>query len=150
MVRRHNRLLIAFHVISDASLGLIAFLLAYFLRFQTGLLPYPKGVPPLRQYVNVLPFILILVPLAFQLQGLYRLRRGRSHRATSGWPRYLPHARKLRAKASWAGAGGASIATAFSSKMCAASRSADDSSAAPRSIAFNAFRKSAISVTRRT
>jgi len=78
MVRRHNRLLIAFHVISDASLGLIAFLLAYFLRFQTGLLPYPKGVPPLRQYVNLLPFIAILVPLAFQIQGLYRLRRGRS------------------------------------------------------------------------
>ena len=36
-------------------------------------------MPPLRQYVvNVLPFIAVLVPLGFQLQGLYRLRRGRS------------------------------------------------------------------------
>jgi Undecaprenyl-phosphate glucose phosphotransferase len=78
MVKRHNRLLIAFHVVSDASLGLIAFILAYFLRFQTGLIPYPKGIPPLRQYVSLLPFIAILVPLAFQIQGLYRLRRGRS------------------------------------------------------------------------
>ena len=35
-------------------------------------------MPPLRQYINVLPFIAALVPLGFQLQGLYRLRRGRS------------------------------------------------------------------------
>jgi Undecaprenyl-phosphate glucose phosphotransferase len=78
MVRRHNRLLIAFHVISDSSLGLMAFLLAYLLRFQTGLIPITKGIPPLRQYINLMPLVAILVPLAFQLQGLYRLRRGRS------------------------------------------------------------------------
>src|SRR5262249_13739223 len=40
--------------------------------------PITKGVPPLRQYVNVLPFIATVVPLGFLLQGLYRLRRGRS------------------------------------------------------------------------
>ena len=43
-----------------------------------GLIPITKGIPPLRQYINVLPFIAVLVPLGFQLQGLYRLRRGRS------------------------------------------------------------------------
>ena len=78
MVNRHNRLLVIFHILSDALLGLTAFVVAYALRFHTGLIPITKGIPPLRQYVNVLPFILILVPLAFQLQGLYRLRRGRS------------------------------------------------------------------------
>src|SRR5205085_1721627 len=75
---RHNRLLVAFHVISDALLGLSAFIVAYALRFHTGLIPVPKGVPPLRQYINVLPFIAVVVPLGFFLQGLYRLRRGRS------------------------------------------------------------------------
>ena len=39
MVKRHNRLLVTFHVISDAMLGLIAFIIAYVLRFQTGLIP---------------------------------------------------------------------------------------------------------------
>ena len=79
MVNRHNRLLVAFHVLSDALLGMAAFIAAYLLRFQTGLIPVPKGTPPLSQYVvNVLPFIAVLVPLGFQLQGLYRLRRGRS------------------------------------------------------------------------
>ena len=78
MLRRHNRLLIAYHVISDTSLSLAAFLLAYAVRFHSGLIPITKGVPPLRQYIYLLPFIAILVPLAFQFQGLYRLRRGRS------------------------------------------------------------------------
>ncbi|HEX7085516.1 MAG TPA: undecaprenyl-phosphate glucose phosphotransferase [Vicinamibacterales bacterium] len=78
MVRRHNRLLVAFYVVSDAALGIAAFVLAYVLRFETGLIPVTKGYPPFSQYVNVLPFIGVLVPFAFHIQGLYRLRRGRS------------------------------------------------------------------------
>ena len=82
MVRRYNRLLAACYVIGDAGLGLIAFLAAYALRFYTApiqaLVPITKGVPPFRNYLYVMPFVAVLVPLAFQLQGLYRLRRGRS------------------------------------------------------------------------
>ena len=82
MVNRHNRLLVTFHVLSDAMLGVTAFIIAYELRFHSGiistLIPITKGMPPLQQYINVLPFIAVLVPLGFQLQGLYRLRRGRS------------------------------------------------------------------------
>ena len=44
---RHNRLLVAFHVVSDALLGLSAFIVAYALRFQTGLIP--SGSPPTLQ-----------------------------------------------------------------------------------------------------
>jgi Undecaprenyl-phosphate glucose phosphotransferase len=78
MLNRHNRLLVAAHVLSDSSLAVIAFLTTYFLRFHTGLIPAPKGTPPLEQYINLLPFIAVLVPVGFQLQGLYSLRRGRS------------------------------------------------------------------------
>jgi len=78
MLRRYNRLLIAFYIGSDALLGLSAFIIAYTIRFHTGLIPITKGVPPLRQYINLLPFIALLVPLGFHLQSLYRLRRGRS------------------------------------------------------------------------
>jgi Undecaprenyl-phosphate glucose phosphotransferase len=81
VVNRHNRLLVVFHVVSDALLGVAAFLFAYALRFHTSLaslIPVTKGVPPLQQYINVLPFVAVLVPVGFQLQGLYRLRRGRS------------------------------------------------------------------------
>src|SRR5713101_4514766 len=80
MMRRYNRLLVLFFVIGDALLGLTAFLVAYLLRFEVlqSLLPAHKGVPPFGQYLRIAPFIGLLVPLAFQVQGLYRLRRGRS------------------------------------------------------------------------
>jgi len=80
-VNRHNRLLVAFHILSDAMLAVTAFILAYAIRFHTALavlIPITKGVPPLRQYIYVMPFVAVLVPLGFHLQGLYRLRRGRA------------------------------------------------------------------------
>ncbi len=78
MVKRWNRLLVAFFILTDATLGAIAFVLAYVLRFETGLIAAPKGYPPFSQYIAVLPLIALLVPLAFQVQGIYRLRRGRT------------------------------------------------------------------------
>ncbi len=82
MLKRHNRLLIGLHLVTDAVLGMVAFLAAYGLRFHTPLtaiVPVTKGTPPFRNYyLYLLPFVMALVPLAFQLQGLYRLRRGRS------------------------------------------------------------------------
>ena len=78
MVRRYNRLLVAFYVITDAVLAMGAFLLGYGIRFESGLIPVTQGYPPIEQYVNLLPFVAVLTPLAFQLQGIYRLRRGRS------------------------------------------------------------------------
>ena len=78
MVKRYNRLLVAFYVVTDALLAMWAFVLAYGVRFESGLVPVPKGYPPIEQYLHVLPFVAVLTPLAFQIQGVYRLRRGRS------------------------------------------------------------------------
>lgn len=54
MVKRWNRLLVAFFVLTDAGLGIIAFVLAYVIRFETGLIEAPKGYPPFQQYIAVL------------------------------------------------------------------------------------------------
>jgi Undecaprenyl-phosphate glucose phosphotransferase len=78
MVRRQSRLLTTFYVLADILIGMAAFALAYFVRFETGLIPVTKGYPPFSQYATLAPFVGLLVPLAFQTQGLYRLRRGRS------------------------------------------------------------------------
>ncbi len=81
MMRRYNRLLVAFYILSDALLGMAAFAIAYLLRFETWIadvIPITKGQPPFWQYANLLPFIGVLVPVAFHVQGLYRLRRGRT------------------------------------------------------------------------
>ncbi len=78
MVRRYNRLLIAFYVLTDALLAVWAFILAYGIRFESGLIPVTRGYPPIEQYLNLVPLVALLTPVAFQLQGIYRLRRGRS------------------------------------------------------------------------
>ena len=43
---RHNRLLVAFHLISDLVLALCAFNIAYAIRFHSGLIAVTKGTPP--------------------------------------------------------------------------------------------------------
>jgi Undecaprenyl-phosphate glucose phosphotransferase len=81
MVKRYNRLLVLFYIVADAVGAMAAFVLAYLLRFETFLtvvIPITKGQPPFDQHVSILPFIAVLTPIAFQVQGLYRLRRGRS------------------------------------------------------------------------
>src|SRR5215510_15122415 len=81
MVRRFNRLLVLFYLLTDGLLGMAAFALAYLLRFHgpiAQLIPPVKGIPPFKWYLYMLPFVAVLVPVAFHMQGLYRLRRGKS------------------------------------------------------------------------
>jgi Undecaprenyl-phosphate glucose phosphotransferase len=78
MVSRYTRTLMTFYAITDALIGMISFVLAYLLRFHSGLIPVTKGIPPIEQYLTVTPFMGLLVLFAFQIQGLYRVRRNRS------------------------------------------------------------------------
>ena len=78
MLKRYNRLLVAIHVAADSLAGGLAFATAYFVRFQSGFFDVPRGQPPFAEYLPLLPFVALLIPLAFQIQGLYRLRRGRT------------------------------------------------------------------------
>jgi Undecaprenyl-phosphate glucose phosphotransferase len=81
MVKRYTRLLVASFVLSDALFAAVAFLLAFRIRFDSDLIdliPVTKGYPPIEQYVTLLPLVAALTPIAFLVQGVYRLRRGRS------------------------------------------------------------------------
>ncbi len=77
MVKRFSRLFVALHVLGDIGCAALAFLGAYLIRFETGL-DIPKGQPPITQYLAILPFVALAVPLAFHVQRLYRFRRGRT------------------------------------------------------------------------
>jgi Undecaprenyl-phosphate glucose phosphotransferase len=78
VLRRHNRLLVAIYVVADFVAATLAFILAYVVRFNSGLLPLTQSPPPFTRYLAIAPFLALLIILAFQLQGLYRLRRGRT------------------------------------------------------------------------
>ena len=75
---RQTRLLITAYISLDILLGMLAFTLAYLVRFETGFFPAPKGQPPFEQYLTLMPFIGLLVPISFHLQGAYRVRRNRT------------------------------------------------------------------------
>ena len=109
MVRRFNRLLVVLYLLADAGLGMVAFALAYFLRFHgpiAQLIPPVKGHPPFKRYVYMLPFVAVLVPVAFHMQGLYRLRRGRTRRRRllRGLRRQHPGGRARRVRHAWSSA----------------------------------------------
>ena len=78
MVTRQTRALAVLHMGLDALLGVTAFGLAYLLRFSTGLIAAPKGQPPFEQYLVLMPFIGLLVPLAFSVQHVYATHRPRT------------------------------------------------------------------------
>jgi len=78
MVRRYKRTVAAFHVVTDAIIGVAAFMSAYLIRFDSALFLVTKGTPPFWQYAAILPFVGLLVPVAFYFQGLYSVRRNRS------------------------------------------------------------------------
>ena len=52
MLKRHNRLLVAFYVVTDAILAMAAFLFAYAIRFESGLITITRGTPPIEQYTG--------------------------------------------------------------------------------------------------
>ena len=78
MLKRYNRLLIALHILADFLAAVAAFALAYLVRFESGLMQLTQPAPPFWRYLALAPVIGIFVVLAFQLQGVYRLRRGRT------------------------------------------------------------------------
>ena len=71
---------VLFFVVSDALISGSSFALAYMLRFHwlANIIPVTKGYPQFEYYGKLLPFVMAILPLAFHVQGVYHLRRGRS------------------------------------------------------------------------
>ena len=65
-------------VVIDAAVGVGMFVVAYLLRFETELIATPKGQPALAYYLQMAPFIGLLLPFGLWVQGAYRLGRVRS------------------------------------------------------------------------
>lgn len=65
---------------TDVAATLLAFGLAWFLRFETELIPWLEhgSRPALLPYMQLLPFIVAAWPTVFFFQGLYQSKPGRS------------------------------------------------------------------------
>ena len=82
MLKFQTRVMVAVFVLVDVLSTSLAWICAYFLRFHsdfiTAHLPVTKGVPPLTQYLALLPVIVVLWPAVLYFHGMYQLKRGRS------------------------------------------------------------------------
>src|SRR5205823_8599940 len=56
----------------------LAMLAAWLLRFRFEIIPLTKGPQQLSTYAYLLPIVTLVFPLAFAVQGLYRIRQARS------------------------------------------------------------------------
>ena len=77
MIEKKHKALSSIYLINDALASNLAMLCAWFLRFQFEVIPVTKGQQDLATYAKILPIVTIVFPLAFAVQGLYRIRPAR-------------------------------------------------------------------------
>ncbi|MFQ5525579.1 MAG: undecaprenyl-phosphate glucose phosphotransferase [Thermoanaerobaculia bacterium] len=79
MISKRYRYISWIYVESDLLATVVAFFLAWKLRFATGFLNFASPhVPEFDRYLELLPAVLVLWVIVFYFHGLYRARRGRS------------------------------------------------------------------------
>jgi exopolysaccharide biosynthesis polyprenyl glycosylphosphotransferase len=83
MIEKKHRALSSIYLVNDALASNLAMLTAWFLRFYFEVIPVTKGQQDFSAYVKLLPLVTIVFPLAFAVQGLYRIRPTRSR--TEEW-----------------------------------------------------------------
>ena len=80
MIEKKHKALASIYLVNDALASNLAMLTAWLLRFYFEVIPVTKGQQDLVTYVKLLPIVTIVFPIAFAVQGLYRIRqvRGKS------------------------------------------------------------------------
>ncbi|MGZ7040454.1 MAG: hypothetical protein ACXVH7_01555, partial [Thermoanaerobaculia bacterium] len=77
MIEKKHRALASIYFINDAVASNLAMIAAWLLRFHVEVIPVTKGPQTIWVYAHLLPIVTIVFPLAFAVQGLYRIRPAR-------------------------------------------------------------------------
>ncbi len=80
MTNRTGQPLAAWFFLGDLALTSGAWLLAYWLRFRTDLIPVFHPVPEFAQYIDNLPLVALLALVCYRLAGMYEVHRMRRFR----------------------------------------------------------------------
>jgi exopolysaccharide biosynthesis polyprenyl glycosylphosphotransferase len=78
MIEKKHRTLASVYLVNDAVASSVAMLVAWAVRFQSGVIPVTKGQQDFATYAQLIPIVIVVFPLAFAVQGLYRIRPARS------------------------------------------------------------------------
>ncbi len=77
MIKQKSQILCAWFLVWDLAMAALAWIWAYWLRFDANLLPLSKEAPPFDLCFQSLPLVLLLSALAYRLTGQYRVGRFR-------------------------------------------------------------------------
>ena len=80
MIKRTSQPLCVWFLFTDLSLTLLTWLLAYWLRFETGLFPVFKDVPDFSFCLKNIPIVGVFAAVAFRIVGQYEIHRLRRFR----------------------------------------------------------------------
>ncbi len=79
MIKKRRKQLVQFCIVSDFIAIILSFNLTFWLRFNSGLVSAPKGIPDFGKYLIIIPFLILAHVIHFSYQGYYKvkLRRNR-------------------------------------------------------------------------
>ncbi|HYM61903.1 MAG TPA: undecaprenyl-phosphate glucose phosphotransferase [Thermoanaerobaculia bacterium] len=78
MIEKKHRTLASIYFVNDAVASNLAMLIAWFLRFIVKVIPVTQGPQDFTLYLRLLPLVTVVFPLAFAVQGLYKIRPART------------------------------------------------------------------------
>ncbi|MDZ4786027.1 MAG: undecaprenyl-phosphate glucose phosphotransferase [bacterium] len=76
MLKQRSQLFEFLFISADLLVVSLAWILAYWIRFQTDIIPADKGVPSFNNYFSMLFFIWLIWAFVFRRMGLYKPMRG--------------------------------------------------------------------------
>lgn len=76
MLKQRSQLFELLFMVTDLLTVSIAWVLAYWIRFEVDFIPAEKGVPPIHNYLSLLLFIWLIWAFLFKRMGLYKPMRG--------------------------------------------------------------------------
>src|SRR5574341_1001214 len=75
MLKKHSKFFETFLLLIDWSILSISWIVSYYLRFYSGIIPVYKEIPPFKIYITLMIFMIPLWGVVFKMFGLYRPRR---------------------------------------------------------------------------
>ena len=76
MLKQKRQLFEYFFMMTDLAVVSVAWVISYWVRFKTTLVPIDKGIPEFWPYLSMLAFIWFIWAFVFRRMGLYRPMRG--------------------------------------------------------------------------
>ena len=76
MLKQNRQIFQGLFFVADMTVVSLAWIFAYYMRFDWGPIPAPKGIPPMTNYLPMVLFVWVIWAVALRSFGLYHVTRG--------------------------------------------------------------------------